>query len=73
MHHGTGHMVRGEVVSRGGEVVKSRGGGGGPVQGETSTPPPLDWTTSPWTPPPQDTYGNYGQWASGTHPTGMHS
>ena len=45
----------------------------------TSPPPPpppprmgqvIDLTTSP---PRQQSYGNYGQWAGGTHPTGMQS
>ena len=65
MHHGIGHMVRG-------------GGGGGPVLGGGRHPPPPDVTFPPdvtsghqMSPPP--TYGNYGQCAGGTYPTGMHT
>ena len=88
MHHGIGHMVmrEGGPVLGGGRSQPPPPSQGqrsitSPGQGQRST-------TSPWPgskinhplarvkgqpPPPQDTCRYYGQWAGGTHPTGMHS
>ena len=64
-----GGLVRGEVVRGqppplpGSEVNHS------PTQGQRSTTSPSRVKGQQ---PPQVTYGSYGQWAGGTHPTGMH-
>ena len=67
-------MYRSHGQVGGGPVQK--GGGHPPRMGQViDLPPPLKWdrplTSAP--PPHTHTYGNCGQCAGGTHPTGMHT
>ena len=70
------HGLMGDMVWSWG-VVQSWGDGI-PFMGERllTSPlpsPPQDMSLTSPTAPPPITYGNYGQWAGGSHSTGMHS